>query len=610
MRRTILAILSLVAATAVVKFGFHGTLGAGPNPGFEDAMGASGFGASALDARDVSRLVRRGVPNDFWFNHQMSPDLGAACSGDNFVPGSGSLWYLQDAYMDVVRAWGIITSSNVGIVLCDQEVATPHYDLNDNIYRNPGEIPGNSIDDDGNSLVDDYMGWDYYSMDPRPYVNGVDDNFPLNVAEGQQHGTQMASVMGAVGNNEPWNGYPDYLSRRQGSVGVLWSVDILPLAILSISSKPDNRPYALFSGSPDVFSAEYAETLPGDFRVLSQSYVGQTDESAQAAGYYGMLLVAGAGNTNSTAATAFGTGRDYVVVVGAVLRSGKTGNRDPSSSGASDGSSSFSTGLAMVGYAAREGQYYNTGPGTWKDPSAVVDYPAFTLGYMPTTAPPPLDWLGNVDATGDPDEPVHGILPSPLYTSGATAQASALASMTWSLYPELTNAQVRFMMERGCVTDVYDGRNADQCDSGDCAGLLGAGRMSAYRTITLWGAVGDTILTGDVYLGGDVMFTGTTTLSDVTFHIAPQDLFQQEVTGTCQAQYEIDYGLFGTPDATLVCVYMTGAVTIPGGKFATFESNAEYPGAEDWGGLFGAGAGFSFTATGSLTVANTTGGEY
>ena len=30
-----------------------------------------------------------------------------------------------------------------------------------NLYRNPGETPGNDKDDDGNGLVDDYHGFDF-----------------------------------------------------------------------------------------------------------------------------------------------------------------------------------------------------------------------------------------------------------------------------------------------------------------------------------------------------------------------------------------------------------------------------------------------------------------
>ena len=39
-----------------------------------------------------------------------------------------------------------------------------HPDLKDNIHSNPGEIPGNSIDDDGNGYVDDIHGYDFADL--------------------------------------------------------------------------------------------------------------------------------------------------------------------------------------------------------------------------------------------------------------------------------------------------------------------------------------------------------------------------------------------------------------------------------------------------------------
>lgn len=47
----------------------------------------------------------------------------------------------------------------VGIV--DGGVDVTHEDLKDVLWRNPGEIPGNGIDDDGNGYVDDVHGWNF-----------------------------------------------------------------------------------------------------------------------------------------------------------------------------------------------------------------------------------------------------------------------------------------------------------------------------------------------------------------------------------------------------------------------------------------------------------------
>ena len=47
----------------------------------------------------------------------------------------------------------------VGIV--DGGVDITHEDLKDVLWQNPGEIPGNGIDDDKNGYVDDVHGWNF-----------------------------------------------------------------------------------------------------------------------------------------------------------------------------------------------------------------------------------------------------------------------------------------------------------------------------------------------------------------------------------------------------------------------------------------------------------------
>lgn len=52
-------------------------------------------------------------------------------------------------------------SEPVIVAIIDSGVDIYHEDLEDNIWTNPGEIPGNNIDDDGNGYVDDVHGWNF-----------------------------------------------------------------------------------------------------------------------------------------------------------------------------------------------------------------------------------------------------------------------------------------------------------------------------------------------------------------------------------------------------------------------------------------------------------------
>lgn len=104
-------------------------------------------------------------------------------------------------------AWDTtVGSRNVIIGVIDTGVQVNHPDLLANIWRNPNEIVGNGIDDDGNGYIDDITGYDFGELDNNP-----DDV--------QGHGTAVAGTIGAVGNN------------GIGVTGVAWNVSILPLKI-------------------------------------------------------------------------------------------------------------------------------------------------------------------------------------------------------------------------------------------------------------------------------------------------------------------------------------------------------------------------------------------
>lgn len=98
----------------------------------------------------------------------------------------------QHNNIDSQDAWDIttggLTATGDTIVVCIVENADlPHPDLIDNAWFNHQEIPNNNTDDDGNGYVDDFQGWN---------PGGGDDN-----VYGGGHGTQVAGMIGAQGNN-------------------------------------------------------------------------------------------------------------------------------------------------------------------------------------------------------------------------------------------------------------------------------------------------------------------------------------------------------------------------------------------------------------------------
>lgn len=142
-------------------------------------------------------------------------------------------WPLQKIGMPQV--WDTRTGSTgndrvvVGVI--DQGIDPTHEDLQANMWTNPGETPGNGVDDDGNGLIDDVHGFDF--------ANNTGTLFSGD--DGEIHGTHVAGIIGAVGDNS------------KGITGVNWSVGLMSLKFLTPDGDGDTA---------DVISAcEYVLTM-------------------------------------------------------------------------------------------------------------------------------------------------------------------------------------------------------------------------------------------------------------------------------------------------------------------------------------------------------------
>ena len=122
---------------------------------------------------------------------------------------AGSQWSLANIWAPA--AWDLTTGSRSVVVAdLDSGADYTHEDLTGNIWTNPGEIAGNGIDDDVNGYVDDVHGIDAVSHDSDP-------------ADQSYHGTWVAGIIGAVGDN------------GVGMTGVAWRVSVMPVVCLSSS---------------------------------------------------------------------------------------------------------------------------------------------------------------------------------------------------------------------------------------------------------------------------------------------------------------------------------------------------------------------------------------
>ncbi|MBK8167436.1 MAG: S8 family serine peptidase [bacterium] len=126
-------------------------------------------------------IVTQVLPDDPLVGEQWSlHNTGQTIGGQTGIP---------DADIDAPEAWELTTGSpEVVVAVLDTGIDYRHPDLAANMWHNPGETPGNGVDDDRNGFVDDALGWDFAFEDSDP----LDDS---------SHGTHCAGIIGAVADN-------------------------------------------------------------------------------------------------------------------------------------------------------------------------------------------------------------------------------------------------------------------------------------------------------------------------------------------------------------------------------------------------------------------------
>ncbi|WP_319524125.1 S8 family serine peptidase [uncultured Desulfosarcina sp.] len=208
------------------------------------------------------RYRLQAVPDDTNFSRQW----GLVNTGQTVNSTAGT----ADADMDAELAWDLETgSSDIVVAVVDSGIDPAHPDLAANIWTNPGEIADNGVDDDGNGYVDDVNGWDFAD----------DDNHPNDPTDNHGHGTHVAGIIGAVGDN------------ATGIAGVNWQVSIMPLRFITAAD---------YGTTADAIAAiEYATDNGADVINLSWGGPGESEglkNVIDAAGAAGVLVVCAAGN--------------------------------------------------------------------------------------------------------------------------------------------------------------------------------------------------------------------------------------------------------------------------------------------------------------------------
>jgi subtilisin family serine protease len=167
-------------------------------------------------------------------------------------------------------AWDRFTGDATLLVgVLDTGAQLDHPDLAANLWTNPGEVPANQLDDDGNGFVDDVHGYDFLNHDGDP----TDDN---------GHGTHTAGTIAAVGDN------------GVGVTGVVWRARLVVLKFLGAGGTGPT--------SAAIEALEYCTRM--GVRLTNNSWGGALfsralEDAVEAAGAAGHLFVAAAGNART-----------------------------------------------------------------------------------------------------------------------------------------------------------------------------------------------------------------------------------------------------------------------------------------------------------------------
>jgi len=256
-------------------------------PGVSTADVVSWAAANAVSVEPDRIITRAALPNDPSFSRLWG------------LHNTGQVRGVTDADIDAPEAWDTNTGSRSVVVgVIDTGIDYNHPDLAANMWRNPREVAGDRLDNDGNGFVDDVYGWDFANNDADPF----DD---------EGHGTHVAGTIGAVGNN------------GVGVAGVNWQVSLMALKFLGADGSGTT--------SAAIAALNYATLMRRSYGVnvvaTNNSWGGGGASTALtnaivSGGSAGILCIAAAGNesTNNDATPSYpaNVNSDAVISVAAI----------------------------------------------------------------------------------------------------------------------------------------------------------------------------------------------------------------------------------------------------------------------------------------------------
>ncbi len=182
-------------------------------------------------------------------------------------PLLGRQWALAgDGLLGAPAAWRESTGDGALVAVLDTGADLAHPDLRGALWTNPGEIPGNGVDDDHDGYVDDVHGVDVIGSDGEP-------------ADDEGHGTHVAGIIAARAGN------------GRGGAGLAPSARLMIVKVLDAHRR----------GTTAQLAAGIRYAVAHGARILNLSVNGDVPSPAvlaaiRAAEAAGAVVVASAGN--------------------------------------------------------------------------------------------------------------------------------------------------------------------------------------------------------------------------------------------------------------------------------------------------------------------------